>query len=276
MKDSLAGLNIALPESRQLDVLAKLFSYRSANVIRCPLVSIHDNPNQNVVRKWLEEFIQNTPPYFVILTGEGIRRITKAASSFDLLDDWKLALSKTCMIARGPKPDRALREIDLKADMHGSAPTTDGIIETLETIELKDVSVSVQLYGQDPNEKLRLYLNQRGANAHYVAPYIYASDVETDKVVDLINRLSMGEIDILCFTSKAQYTRLKSVASKHNLDSDLREGMHKTQLACVGPVVGDQIQEEGYTVAVMPEDKYFMQPMVRCVEKMIQNQSDAH
>ena len=60
---------VALPESRQLDVLAGLFERRQARVLRIPLVAIRDAPDQNPVTRWIKDFIVNPPDYLIILTG---------------------------------------------------------------------------------------------------------------------------------------------------------------------------------------------------------------
>lgn len=65
---------IALPESRQLDVLSALCERRQAKVLRVPLVSINDSPQQELVLKWLQAFIAEPPDYFIVLTGEGLRK----------------------------------------------------------------------------------------------------------------------------------------------------------------------------------------------------------
>ena len=81
------GRRIALPETRQLDVLAGLFERRGAEVVRCPLVSIHDAPDQEPIRQWLERFLGETPPGdLVLLTGEGVKRLHAAAERLGLAD----------------------------------------------------------------------------------------------------------------------------------------------------------------------------------------------
>lgn len=269
MQQRLTGLTIALPESRQLDVLASLFIKRGAEVLRCPLVSIHDSPEKEQVLSWLHDFIANPPDYFVILTGEGIRRLTGFAERAGLRDQWRQALACVHSLARGPKPNRALKVLELQATELAAAPTTDGMITSLEKIDLQDKRVAVQLYGEDPNIKLQDYLRHREVDFNTVAPYIYASDVETNQVVDLIEQLADGQLDIICFTSKAQYQRLASVAKQFDLDALLQKGLQQIKIAAVGPVVADQLKEAGFTVAVMPQDKYFMKPMVTAIESML-------
>ncbi len=269
IKQSFTNLNIALPESRQLDVLANLFEKRGANVFRCPLVSIHDSPKVDLVEQWLRQFIDSPPDMLLILTGEGIKRLTGFAERAGIENDWKLALAKVYKLARGPKPNRILKTLDLQADELALQPTTDGMIQSLDAIDLNEKRLAVQLYGEDPNNKLQDYLKHRKVDYNIVAPYVYASDVETDQVVELIERLSQGQVDIICFTSKAQYQRLEGVANKLDMSHSLENGLKQAKIVAVGPVVADQLEQAGFTIAVMPEEKYFMKPMVTAIEALL-------
>jgi len=46
---ALAGRSIAVPETRQRDVLTGLLERRGARVLRCPLVGIHDAADQRPI-----------------------------------------------------------------------------------------------------------------------------------------------------------------------------------------------------------------------------------
>ena len=268
MKQTFDGITIAIPESRQLNVLANLFSKRGATTVRCPLVSIHDSPNSELVKLWLNDFIENTPDIFLVLTGEGIKRLTSFAERFEIKDQWQQALSKTYVLARGPKPNRALKLLDLQADELAMAPTTDGIIESLQQKDLTGKRLAVQLYGEDPNEKLQQYLQTQSVEYTTVAPYIYAPDSDIEKILSLIKQLAASKIDLICFTSKAQYSRLVKVAKAHDLLESLNKGLSSTKIAAVGPVVADQLSDAGFAVAVTPQAQYFMKPMVRAIETL--------
>ncbi|MGH1440480.1 MAG: uroporphyrinogen-III synthase [Cellvibrionaceae bacterium] len=269
MQKTLHNFNIALPESRQLDVLANLFEKRGASLMRCPLVSIHDSPKVDEINTWINQFIQNTPDYLLILTGEGIKRLSGFAERAACYDDWVRALSKAYKLARGPKPNRILKDLGLQANELALQPTTEGMILSLDKIDLQGKTIAVQLYGEDPNERLQSYLHSRSANFTTVAPYIYASDVETNRVLELINALAANDLDLICFTSKAQYQRLEKVAKQQDCHSILEKGLKQTKIAAVGPVVADQLRLAGFEVAAMPEEKYFMKPMVTAVESLL-------
>ncbi|MFT7491514.1 MAG: uroporphyrinogen-III synthase [Pseudohongiellaceae bacterium] len=269
MKKKFTGVHIALPESRQLDVLANLFEKRGATLLRCPLVSILDSPDSFIIEAWLKAFILSPPDLFIVLTGEGIKRLVGFAERAGILEAWSAALGGVYILARGPKPNRALKSLKLQANELAIEPTTDGIIKSLENKDLSQLKVSVQLYGEDPNEKLQYYLKSRGASFEVVAPYIYASDVDTEKVVELIQALASQQINIICFTSKAQYLRLELVAKHSGLSHLLKTGLLQTKIVAVGPVVADQLSANGYDIAAMPKEKYFMKPMVIAIEHLL-------
>ncbi len=250
-------------------VLADLFEKRGACVLRCPLVAIHDSPDKETVVQWLKDFIVQPPDYFIILTGEGIRRLAGFAEREGILAQWQQALAGVYKLARGPKPNRALKVLGLQAQQMGEQPTTEGVIASLNKMDLAGKTLAVQLYGEDPNRRLQEYLNAQQMAYTQVAPYIYASDIETGAVVSLIEQLADKRIQVMCFTSKAQYLRLEQVADKHHVQEQLRKGLQQTMIAAVGPVVADQLTQAGYAVAVMPSAKYFMKPMVRAIEGLL-------
>lgn len=265
----LRGQVVAVPETRQLDILVELLTNRGATVRRVPLVAILDAPDQQPLEAWLRDFIAAPPDYLIILTGEGLRRLLGVAQRADCEAAFIEALTQVCKICRGPKPGRALKEIDLKPDMLGKAPTTPGIIEALHELRLEGKRVAVQLYGEEPNLLLMDYLQGRGATGVPVAPYIYAPRVDEVKVLELIEALASGEITMMTFTSQPQYTRLREVAVRHHKETRLHEGLARVIVAAIGPVVNEQLREAGVKVAVMPESLFFMKPMVTELVKLV-------
>lgn len=262
LEPGLEGQIVAVPESRQLDVLSELLQRRGAQVLRVPLVSILDAPDSAPVERWLREFIGEPHDYFIILTGEGLRRLQGFAERAGLLVDYTVALEKVCKICRGPKPGRVLREMDLKPDMLGKAPTTAGIIEALDELELAGRRIAVQLYGEDPNRLLIDYLQGRGAAVSVVAPYVYAANADEERVVELLRELQEGRITMMTFTSQPQLKRMQDVARTVGMEETLVSSLNNIKVAAVGPVVAEQLRSAGIQVAVMPESLYFMKPMV--------------
>lgn len=254
---------VAVPESRQLDVLTDMLEVRGASVWRCPLVAIHDSPDSEGIRNWLESFCSSEVDDFIILTGEGIRRLSGFAERFGMLDQWVAALAKTRKIARGPKPGSALRAFSLSPEVLANEPTTHGVMATLENEDLKGRNIAVQLYGEEKNEKLQNFLKEKGANITTVAPYIYASDVESSEVTRLIDALLDNKIDILIFTSVVQVKRLLAVAKQEGREDTLVEALRRSNIAAIGPIVEAMLKALALPVTVVPDEKFFMKPLVR-------------
>jgi len=267
LPNPLRGVVVAIPETRQRDILATLLKRRGAEVLEVPLVAIHDNPDLGQVLPWLDVFVTNPPDMFILLTGEGLRRLWAVAGRHGIETQFLDCLSKTITLCRGPKPEQVLRELSLVPGLRALEPTTAGIIRTLADHKLKGLRVGVQLYGQEPNLPLVKFLQEAGATVEPVAPYIYASKEQEGRVADFIMDLAKGKVDVLAFTSQSQFKRLQDVARSNKLESTLHQGMSSVTLAAVGPVVRQQLQEAGYKVEIMPERVYFMKPLVAAIER---------
>ncbi|MEX0780910.1 MAG: uroporphyrinogen-III synthase [Balneolales bacterium] len=259
----LSGRTIAIPESRKLDIFAKMLEKQGAVTWRCPLVSIHDAPDPAPVVSWLHKFAGDQMDDLILLTGEGVRRLHGFAdrAGDGLQDQFINSLKKVRRITRGPKPVVALRQLGLNTDLSAGEPTTDGVIDLLSGETLKGRKVGVQLYGNNPNEKLMEFLKKAGAEVSTVAPYVYANDSENIKVSELIEAIIRKELDAIAFTSSQQVKRLFQVAKKQKTADILQEGLNKIIIAAVGPVVRDTLTEREIQVELMPKSSFFMKPL---------------
>src|SRR6266480_4786847 len=103
---SLANRTIALAEGRQLEELAQMLEKEGATVLRCPMVSIIDAPDEGPVIDWLKKLSAGQLDYVVLMTGEGLRRLLGFAERAGIRESVVTALSRTRTVTRGPKPVR--------------------------------------------------------------------------------------------------------------------------------------------------------------------------
>lgn len=258
----LQGKRVAVPEARQLGVLVELLRNRGAEVLEIPLVAILDAPDPAPVVAWLEEFVRRPPDILILLTGEGLKRLLDLAGRHGSEAGFVAALGQVCKLCRGPKPERVLRTLGMQADIQAVEPTTAGVMASLAPVALDGKRVAVQLYGEEPNLPLVEFLRSKGADVSTVAPYVYASKEDEARVVQFIDSLCAGAVDVVTFTSQPQFKRLQEVARKHGREAELDAGLRRSLLAAVGPLVAQQLSEAGHTVAVMPDRTWFMKPLV--------------
>jgi uroporphyrinogen-III synthase len=255
----LADRLIAVPEARELDLFAALLERRGARVLRAPLVAIHDAPDPEIVLAWLRQFCAGGCDDLILLTGEGLRRLLACLERWQpqLRPAFLQALGRARRITRGPKPARALRELNLQPDIEAATPTTAGVIASLADLDLHGRNVGLQLYGSEPNPMLQNFLRAAGARVQAVAPYVYASASDDAAVCALLDQLRSGSVDAIAFTSKAQIDRLFAVATH----GDVCAALAATQVAVVGPVVAEALRQRGVRVDAMPQSSWSMKPL---------------
>jgi uroporphyrinogen-III synthase len=258
----LSGRRIALPETRELDRLARMLEEEGAETLRCPMVAIADAPDPGPVRDWL---IRLPFDDLVLFTGEGLRRLHGFAQRFGIEASFLDGLRASRKITRGPKPERALRELGLKSDLRAEQPTTDGLIAILSAQDLRGRRVGVQLYPGNPNAKFTDFLRQAGAEPDPLLPYVYAAAAEDGKVVALIDSMGRGEVDVIAFTSSPQVNRLYEVAAATGREEALTTALQTTPIAAVGPVVAQELRRHGLHVTISPDHSYFMKPLVSAI-----------
>jgi uroporphyrinogen-III synthase len=260
----LARRTIAVPETRELNTLARLLEERGAIAIRCPLVAIDDAPDPAPVEAWLRRFNEGCDD-LILLTGEGLGRLTGFARRAGLETAFLARLATVRKITRGPKPARALRDLGLTPDLPATEPTSAGVMAALAGMDLRGRRIGVQLYPENAHERLLGFIASAGATADAVLPYVYASAADDGKVVALIKRIVGGEIDVVAFTSAAQVRRLVAVAEKHDLLGSLFQGLARARVAVIGPVVDAALRAYGVRVDIAPADSFFMKPLVTAI-----------
>ncbi len=264
---TLSGRTIAIPESRELDVFAAMLERRGAQVIRCPLVAIVDAPDPTPVLDWVRRFNAGEVDDLILLTGEGLRRTLSCIEKHapELRDDFVAVLARVRKFTRGPKPAKALRDLGLKSDIAAEPATTDGVLSALRREDLQGRRVTVQRYGAEPNVAIEAYLESVGAQVSTVAPYIYADAAADSAVLELLNKMASGAVDIIAFTSSVQVERLFSVGTPELVKSALE----RTEVAAVGPVVASTLEKHDIKVRFMPPDSYFMKPLTTTIEQAL-------
>jgi uroporphyrinogen-III synthase len=144
----------------------------------------------------------------------------------------------------------------LAADLPADEPTTEGVIAALGQHNLTGRRVGVQLYPDNPNERLLKFLKDAGADSDPVLPYVYASGTDDARVLAVIAEMAAGRIDAIAFTSAPQVRRFRDVARASGREAELRQGFERIAVAAVGPIVAAELDALGVQVNVTPHDPH--------------------
>jgi uroporphyrinogen-III synthase len=265
MGGALVGKRIVVPETRELDLLTRMIEAEGGEAIRCPLVAIVDAPDPAPVIAWLHRFHETPCDDLILLTGEGLRRLLSVARGAGMESGFLRALAASRKVTRGPKPAKALRELGLEPDLRAPDPTTDGVIAALAQDDLRGRRVGVQLYPDTPDNRLVDFLASAGATPDAVLPYAYAAKAEASRVIEIIELMAGGGVDVIAFTSSPQVRRLFEVAKTAGSEARLGTALACTKIAAVGPVVAAELRGRGMSVAIEARDAFFMKPLVRAI-----------
>jgi uroporphyrinogen-III synthase len=263
MADRLNGYRILILETREEAQFSRLLAEQGADVLQCPMFTIHDAPDSVPIEAWIRRCIDKPFDDLVLMTGEGLRRLMKVARRINVDSDFIAALGKARKFARGPKPGRALREIGLEPQVTTEKPTSEGIAEMLSRLDLKGHRLGLQLYPDKDHSVLIGAITAQGAAVDTVLPYVYDAQAAETNIITAIDEMAGGRIDAIALTSSGQVRRLIEVAKAHDCEAKLRDGLERTPIASVGPVVSDELKAHGLRTDIYPANEaYFMKPLI--------------
>ena len=263
MADRLNGYRILILETREAAQFSRLLTEQGADVLQCPMFTIHDAPDPAPIEAWIRRAIETPCDDLVLMTGEGLRRLMKVAQRIGVEREFVAALSKARKLARGPKPGRALREIGLEPQITTEKPTSEGIAEMLSRIDLKGHRVGLQLYPDKDHGALIRAIEGQGAEVDMVSPYVYDARAAEENIVTAIDEMAQGRIDAIALTNLGQVRRLVEVARARGHEERLRDGLGRTLIASVGPAVSDELKAHGLRTDIYPaNDAFFMKPLI--------------
>ena len=263
MVDRLDGYRILILESREEAQFSRLLAEQGADVLQCPMFTIHDAPDSAPIEAWIRRFIKEPCDDLVLMTGEGLRRLIKVVQRIGVEQDFIAALGSARKFARGPKPGRALREIGLEPQATTEKPTSEGIAEMLSRVDLRGHRVGLQLYPDKDHSILIGAIAAQGAEVDIVLPYVYDAQAADANIVTAIDEMANGRVDAIALTNLGQVRRLVEVAQANRCEARLRDGLARTPIASVGPVVSNELNAHGLRTDISPaNDAFFMRPLI--------------
>jgi uroporphyrinogen-III synthase len=248
---------VAITENRYPEQLTQLLERFGATVFSCPLLKETPVENAAGARRFMSICENTEIDYIVFYTGVGVDFLLRAVNKPEVL-------SKSRILARGPKAVNALKRVGLEANLVADSPTTEGILTTLSREPLHGKTVLIQLYGND-NPALLTSLQKLGATPLAVSIYSYSQASDSEAVKALIQKVVDKELDVITFTSAMQVPFLLNLADTVANPATFRQRLKKdVVVVSVGEVTSKALRDAGVQPHVEPSEPK-MGPMVRAL-----------
>jgi uroporphyrinogen-III synthase len=249
------GLRVAIFEARMAGALAEMVARQGGVPLSAPAlreIPLGDNPH---TRTFADTLLAGAFDVVIFETGVGVRMLVESLRDRLSPADWVAALRKTRVVARGPKPAAALRELGASLDYQVPEPNTWH--ETLALLDTKlpvsGLRVAVQEYGK-PVPELTDGLEARGALVTRVPVYRWELPEDTGPLRIALREIVDGKVGAALFTSAQQVEHVLQVAEEDGVEVALRLALAThVVVGSIGPTTSESLRAHGLPVDIEPE-----------------------
>jgi len=255
-KPGLHGLRVLSLESRHAAEMAKLIDNYGGRAIVAPSMREVPLESNTEALAFGHALASGGFDMVIFLTGVGTRALARVIETIYPVEEFAAALREVGVVARGPKPVAALKELGVPVTLMVPEPNTwrdllRALDENKELLPLKRRRAAVQEYGT-ANPELLAGLVERGAQVTRVPVYQWALPEDVGPLRAAVEAIARAEIDIALFTTSVQVDHLLRVAQGMNREQDLRRGFAGIVVGSIGPVTSEELREQGFHIDFEP------------------------
>jgi uroporphyrinogen-III synthase len=282
---SLTGLTVAITGSRRGSELARIVKNLGGRPYVAPTVGIEADLKtpDNAIVEFIKSITKQDVDYMIFMTGPGVFALMSIAKTYEMEQDLIAALQKVTVVARSTKSKMVLKKYGIKTHLIPSENTAKGILNLLKNLGLLGKTIGILWHG-GYHMQLREELYMAGAvNVMEAATYQYSFEINDDgasilmsmgfnyvvpklgTVIQLIENIIAGRIDIITFTSPPSVHGLFKIANINHTIGPLRDSLNTNVIvAAVGPSTEEALKENKVIVDVIPQT-YNMGAMVKAI-----------
>jgi len=251
---NLQGLRIISFESRRAKEMAELIRRHGGEPIVAPSMREVPLAENSAPLELFQKIEAGQIDLVVLLTGVGTRTMVDALAIHYSRERIAALLGSITILARGPKPVAALKELGLQPAFTAPEPNTwKEVLAVLDSnVQLKGKRIAVQEYGVT-NQELLSGLEARGAEILRVPVYRWALPEDIAPLQAAIREIVAIKAYIVVFTSAIQVENVFQVARQDGLDSKLPESLARALVVSIGPVCSEALARLGLKPDFEPE-----------------------
>ena len=239
------GLRVVSLESRRSRETVRLIEAAGGVAIAAPSmreVAIADNP---AAERFADGLLHGAYTSVVCMTGVGTRYLFAAMEKHHDRADLVRALAATAVVARGPKPVAALRDLGVPVSIVVPEPNTWREIlatmqEAAEGEDLRGAKIAIQEYGI-ANRRFVEALEHAGAEVDCVEVYRWTLPDDIGPLKDAVRQILARTADVLLVTSATQIHHVFSVASKLSEEERFHSALLELAVCSIGPVSSENL-----------------------------------
>ena len=244
------GLRVISFESRRASEIAELIRKQGGEPFVAP--SMRETPleNNEAAFVFAERLFRGDFDMVILLTGVGTRALNKVLSTRFPTEAFAEALRKVAVVARGPKPAAALREMQVPVTIAVPEPNTWREL-LAATANRGEKRIAVQEYGKS-NPELLDGLRARGAEVTPVRVYQWDLPEDTGPLREAATRIADKQAEVAMFTTSVQIDHLLHIAGDLGLEAAVLDGLRRMAVASIGPTTSEALEEYGVTPDLTP------------------------
>ena len=248
------GFCVLALESRRAREIAKLI----ANLGGVPIVapSVREVPlesNQQTL-EFARRLAAGQVDMVVFTTGVGVKLLASAVGKVCSRDELSGYLNRAVVVARGPKPTSALRELGVRVSISVPEPNTwrdllAVLDQSKDAFPVAGRSIAIQEYGVT-NPELSAGLEERGAIVTLVNVYQWALPEDLSPLQRAVESIISGEVHVLLVASSVQIRHLFEVAGRMAKSEALRNALSRVVITSIGPLTSEELRSRGLNVDI--------------------------
>lgn len=253
-KGNFNSLRVLALESRRAREIAQIITNCGGEPLVAPSVREVPLESNREALEFVHKLMDGRVDLVIFMTGVGVRALVRAVQSACPQAQFATLLNKVTIVARGPKPAAALKEMAVRVSLTVPEPNTWRDLlwlldERKDAFPLQGCRVAVQEYGVS-NPELLAGLEQRGARVFPVCVYEWALPEDTGPLQAAIASIIRGEVHVMLVASSVQIRHLFQLAESMACASALHDALAQVVIASIGPLTSEELRSRGLNVDV--------------------------
>ncbi|MEM3437450.1 MAG: uroporphyrinogen-III synthase [Nitrososphaerales archaeon] len=260
---TLKGRTIAITRPRnQAEEVCKMIEDRGGKPYLIPTIEIKMPTDLLPIKNFINDLTKGRIDYVIFMSVNGIKHLINIAEMLGLKDELIKYLTKTVIIAVGPKTAKELENHQIHVNLIPEKYSSEGIIERLQQLDICGKSICIpRTKGATPT--LEKSLREMGAKVQEIYVYEVVIPIDSNIKEQFLQDLIYGKIHAIIFSSSSCVKNFFLMFMEKISMEKLRDLLNsKLTIVAIGPTTAKTLIGMGLKVDVMPNKHVFEEALI--------------